>query len=156
MPEEISDQQFKAEIMEFKAAMLRFVDTANMKFDGLSSDVRTNSYKLDKFEAEFGRIDKRFDIVEDRFAVQGEQLRIIDGRLNDVISKVVEIDKRLMVVEAKLNLMETKLTSLEEEARQIRLEMNELNESAGMHVEFRKEMDHLEVRLFRLEEKLST
>jgi len=69
---------------------------------------------------------------------------------------VIEIEKRLTIVEAKLSLMETKLTSLENEARQIRLEMNELNESAGMHVEFRKELDQLEVRVFRLEEKLST
>lgn len=156
MAEEISDQQFKTEILDFKAAMMRFVDAANKNFDRLTTDVRTNSFKLDKFESEFARIDRRFDAIDERFAIQGEQLKIIDGRLTDVISKVIEIDKRLKVVEAKLSLMETKLTSLDEEARQIRLEMNELNESAGMHVEFRSELNRLEVRVFRLEEKLST
>jgi chromosome segregation ATPase len=102
-----------------------------------------------------GEHDKRFDMLDERFAIQSEQLRIIDGRVSDIASKVIEIEKRITVVEAKLSLMETKLTSLENEARQIRLEMNELNESAGMHVEFRKELDQLEVRVFRLEEKLS-
>ncbi len=76
---------------------------------------------------------------------------------NQFKSEMLEFKSDLMkFVEAKLSLMETKLTSLENEARQIRLEMNELNESAGMHVEFRKELDQLEVRVFRLEEKLST
>lgn len=47
------------------------------------------------------------------------------------------------------------MTSLENEARQIRLEINEFNESAGIQIEFRKELDQLEVRVFQLEEKLS-
>lgn len=162
MPEKMSDPQFKAEMLEFKTEMMRFVDTATKKFDGLTSDVRTNSFKLDKLDAEIGILkaqsaghDGRFDILDERFVIQGEQLRIIDGRIADVASKVIEIEKRLTVVEAKLSLMETKLTSLQDEARQIRLEMNELNETAGKAVEFREVIDRLEVRVFQLEDKLS-
>lgn len=103
-----------------------------------------------------GKHDKRFDIIDERFAIQGEQLQIIDGRLADVASKVIEIEKRLIVVEAKLSLMETKLTSLEYEARQIRLEVNELNERAGTVIGDRKKIDQLEIRVFQLEEKLTT
>ena len=82
MAEEISNGQFKLEMLQFKTEMMRFAETASKKFDGLTADVRTNSFKLDKFDA-------RFDILDERFAIQGEQLRIIDGRLSDVASKVI-------------------------------------------------------------------
>lgn len=174
MPEEISDTQFKAEMLEFKTEMLRFVNTAAKKFDGLTADVRTNSFKLDRLEMEFGNgldrlgtevgnltrkseeHDKRFDLLDEKFAIQHEQIRILDTKIDDVASKVIEIDKRMTVVEAKLSLMETKLTSLEDEARQIRLEMNELNERIENTFAFREQIDQLEVRVFQLEEKLTT
>ena len=103
-----------------------------------------------------GEHDKRFDMIDENFGVLREQVKIMDGKLTDIASKVIEIDKRLAVVEARLGLMENRLTALEEETRQIRLELDELNDRAETVFSDRTLIDQLEVRLFQLEEKLAT
>ena len=50
MAEEISDSKFKSDITEL-------LDTVVKKVDGLASDVRTNSFKLDRVETKVDRID---------------------------------------------------------------------------------------------------
>ena len=154
MPEEISNEKFKTEIM-------RFVEVANQKFDGLISDVRTNSFKLDKMEAEIGIIsrkstehDKRFDMVDTSLEILREQTRMVGVKIDDVAAKVMEIDKRLKVVEAQLSLMDTKLTTLEDETRQIRFELNDLNETNDIGAKTKEQLTQLEFRVFHLEEKI--
>ncbi len=154
MAEEISDNQFKSDMLDFKAQMMRFVDIAEKKFDGLTSDIRTNSFKMDRLEQGFDQLGRRFDQLEGKFEVLGEQSRMIDIKVDEVASKLMEIDKRLMVVEAKLNLVETKLTTLVDETHQIRLELNDLNETADIGAKERARLGELEIRVYQLEEKL--
>lgn len=149
MAEKIPDEKFKSDV-------LRFIDIATQKFDGLTSDIRTNSFKLDRLEAKVVQHDKRFDLLDGKLDVLSEQSRMIDLKVNEVASKLMEIDKRLMVVEAKLNLVETKLTALEDETRQIRLELNDLNETADIGAKERTRLGELEIRIYQLEEKLLT
>ncbi len=159
MAEEISDRQFKTEMLEFKNEMMRFVDTAGKKFDGLTADVRTNTFTLDRLEAQtarnFGNQDKRFDTVETKLEILREQIRMVDVKVGEVASKVIEIDKRLIVIEAKLSLMETKFTAAEDEIRQIRFELDELNETTSIEPETLGRLSQLEERVLHLEEKIS-
>ena len=150
--DKISDEKFKADVM-------RFIEIANQKFDGLASDGRTNGFKLDRLEAESARIigdqGKRFDIVETKLQILREQIRMVHVKVDDVASKVMEIDKRLMVIEAKLSLMETKFTSLEDEIRQIRLELDELNETANVRAKTIERLNQIDVRVVQLEERIA-
>jgi len=159
MAEEISDRQFKAEILDFKNQMMKFVETAGMKFDGLATDIRTSSFKLDRLEAEAARNvenqAQRFDIVETKLQIIREQIRMVHVKVGEVASKAMEIDKRLTVIEAKLSLMETKFTSLEDEIRQIRLELDELNETSSLEAKTKERLNQLEIRVFQLEEKIA-
>ncbi len=152
MANQISDEKFKADV-------IRFIEIANQKFDGLVSDVRTSNFKLDRLEAESSRIigdqGKRFDIVETKLQILREQIRIVDVKVGEVASKVMEIDKRLMVIEAKLSLMETKFTALEDEIRQIRLELDELNETPSLEAETKERLRQLDLRVFQVEEKIA-
>lgn len=59
------------------------------------------------------------------------------------------------MVEAKLSLMESKMTSLDEETRQIRLELDELNDRIENVIGTKERMGQLEIRVFQLEEKLA-
>ncbi len=67
MAEEISDSQFKSE-------MMRHMRTLILKA---------------------GEHDKRFEMINGRLEVLQEQVRIVDGKVTDVASKVIEIDKPL-------------------------------------------------------------
>lgn len=141
----------------------KLLETLIKKVDGLASDIRTNTYAFDKIENRFDRVDQRFDGIDNRldsldeqFAVQREQGRLLGLKIDSVASKMMEIDKRLMVVEAQLNLFEAKIGALTEEAQQIRLELNDLNEYVSVDTEARNRVGQLELRVFHLEEKLLT
>ena len=51
--------------------------------------------------------------------------------------------------------METKLTTLEAETRQIRLELNDLNELTDIGAQTKEQLKQLELRVFSLEEKIA-
>lgn len=152
MAKEISNQKFQTDVM-------RFIEIATQKFDGLISDVKTNSFKPHKLEAEvargFGEHHKRFDIVDTGLEILREQNRMLDVKIGEVASKAMEIDKRLIVIESKLTLMETKWTSLEDEVRQIRFELDDLNEIRSLDAKTSKRLVDIEARVFQLEEKLT-
>ena len=59
MAEEISDDKFKAEV-------IRFIDVANQKFDGLAEGLRTNTFKLDHVDNRLGRVEEKVDRVEEK------------------------------------------------------------------------------------------
>ncbi len=59
MPEEISDSQFKSE-------MMRHMQTLILKT---------------------GEHDKRFEMIDGRLEVLSEQVRIVDGKVTDIASK---------------------------------------------------------------------
>lgn len=53
---------------EFRSRMLRFAEIADQKFDGVNSDIITNSYRLDKYESTRGAL--VFEIQHFRYAVR--------------------------------------------------------------------------------------
>lgn len=137
MAGQTSDKQFKAEMLDFKSAMLdfktevmRFVEVANQKFDGLTADVRTNSFKLDRLESEHG---KRFDTLD-------AGLKVVSGRQNDVIPKVIGIQKtvnrisdeqaaqtfKMIEMVNRLDGLERYLQSLDERAIQTESEVKDI------------------------------
>ncbi len=154
------DEQFREDMLDFKAQMLKFVEVSNQKFNGLISDVQTNGFKLEQLETEMFRgssgNSQRFDSVETKLAIIREQVRMVDVKANEIAGKVVGIEKRLKVIEAQLDLMETKLTSLEDEIRQIRLELDELNETTNIITEMKDRFAQIEARVLKIEEKLLT
>jgi len=103
---------------------------------------------LQKLVAKSIEHDKEFGILK-------EMISVADGRSIDVASKVLEIDKRLTAIEAKLSLVEMKLTGIDDEVKQVRIEMDELNQRFDSGIETRNRIGELEVRVFELEEKLA-
>ncbi|MBX3295299.1 MAG: hypothetical protein KF762_06275 [Acidobacteria bacterium] len=97
----------------------------------------------------------KLDSISHQLELQQEELRIIDGRVLDIASKVLEIDKRCTVIEAKIGLVEHKLSGLESEVRQVRMELDDLNERFEKGSEVKSEIDQLSIRVFQLEEKLA-
>ncbi len=97
----------------------------------------------------------KLDSISQQLEVQQEELRIIDGRALDIASKVLEIDKRCTVIEAKIGLVEHKLSGLESEVRQVRIELDELNERFDNGVDVKRDVEQLGIRVFQLEEKLA-
>ena len=83
---ETFDDNFKAEMLDFKDQMLRFVEVAGHKFDGLASDIRDNSFRIDKVEQ---ILSKRIDDLD----------RTISSKLDQVTEKVVDHEKRLRSLE---------------------------------------------------------
>mgnify|MGYP006216438507 CR=1 FL=1 len=57
MADEISDDKFKSDV-------LRFIEVAMQKFDGLTSDLRSNSFKIDRMESKVDQIETKVDRVE--------------------------------------------------------------------------------------------
>ncbi|MBK9528440.1 MAG: hypothetical protein IPO41_09020 [Acidobacteria bacterium] len=84
---EALDDDFKAEMLDFKAQMLRFVKVTEQKFDGLASDVRDNSFRIDKVEQKLGQ---RIDDLD----------RKLSAKLDQVAEKVVDHEKRLRSIES--------------------------------------------------------
>lgn len=101
------DDDFKAEMLDFKAQMLRFVGVAEQKFDGLSSDVRENSFRIDKVEQNLDRVEKNLgnsiDGVEQNLGqkvdVLDQKADLISSKLDQVTGKVVDHEKRIRNLE---------------------------------------------------------
>ena len=82
---ETLDNNFKAEMLDFKNQMLRFVEVAGHKFDGLASDIRDNSFRIDKIE-------QKIDVLD-------QKVTMISTKIDQVTEKVVDHEKRLRTIE---------------------------------------------------------
>ncbi len=85
MKENTSDQQFRDEMLDFKAQMLRFVEIAGQKFDGLASDIRGNSFHIDKIEQKLDNLD--------------EKVSLMSTKIDQVTEQIVSHEKRLRAIE---------------------------------------------------------
>jgi len=92
MAEDISEELFRKEMLDFKERMLRFVEVADHKFDGLSSDIRTATVRLDKIEYRFDHIEERFDRLE--------------TKVDQIVSKVVRHEELLDSNESRIAVLE--------------------------------------------------
>jgi len=84
MAEEISDEIFKSEVM-------RFIEIANQKFDGLTTDVRSNTFKLDHLESKLdhlesglARVEVKVDRVEIDLKAVALDVKVVSGQFQDV------------------------------------------------------------------------
>ena len=84
---ETFDNDFKAEMLDFKDQMLRFVEIASHKFDGLASDVRENSFRIDK--------------VEQKIDVLDQKVSLISSKMDQVTEKIVDHERRLRSLEGE-------------------------------------------------------
>lgn len=118
MAEEISNGEFKAEMLEFKTEMLgfktevmRFVEVANQKFDGLTADVRTNAFKLDRLENGLVRVEEKVNQVEEKLDNVASDVKILSGQFTDVAGMVMRdhhpridsLEKRVDALESEVH-----------------------------------------------------
>lgn len=117
MPEEISDGQFKAEMLEFKSDVMnfqtvvtKFIEVANQKFDGLTADVRSNTFKLDRLENGLQRVEERVDRVEgkvDRVETNlkavASDLKVLSGQFQDVAVMAMKDKARIDTLEKRVD-----------------------------------------------------
>lgn len=99
MAEEISNSEFKAEMLEFKADVMRFVEVASQKFDGLTADVRTNAFKLDRLENGLSRVEEKLDRVT-------SDVKILSGQFNDVAGMAIDDHKGIGKLEERVDVLE--------------------------------------------------
>lgn len=92
MPE-IPDEKFKSEVM-------KFIEVANQKFDGLVSDVRTNTYKLDKLENDVRR-------VSEQVSSTASDVRVLSGQFQDVASLTMKDHSRVDNLEKRVEDLES-------------------------------------------------
>ncbi len=93
MAEKISDEKFKAE-------MMKFIEVANQKFDGLTSDIRSNSFKLDRLESKLDHIDTD---VKDLTS----NVKTFSKQFDDVGSLAIKDSGRITKLEERVDELET-------------------------------------------------
>jgi|CXWL01.1.fsa_nt_gi RecB family exonuclease len=97
---ETFDDDFETEMLDFKDQMLRFAKVAEQKFDGLSSDVRENSFRIDKVEQNLSsRIDRVEVQLGQKIDVLDRKVGMISSKLDQVTEKVVDHEKRIRNLE---------------------------------------------------------
>lgn len=100
MAEKISDDRFKSEVM-------RFIEVANQKFDGLTADVRTTNFRIDKLENKFDRMHEKIDKLTDGVRDLSGNVKTMSGQLGSALEKVMEHEERLDSVESRVSVLET-------------------------------------------------
>jgi hypothetical protein len=115
MADEIPDDKFKSDVM-------RFIEVAAQKFDGLIADVRTNSFKLDRLETKIdsvegrletkidsveGRLETKLDSVEKGVAVLTSEVRLLGGQFRDVAVMAIKDTKRIDDLEERVDDLES-------------------------------------------------
>jgi chromosome segregation ATPase len=91
MAEEISDEKFKSEV-------IRFIQVANQKFDGLAEGLRTNTFKLDHLENRLGRVEEKVERVE-------EKVGRLEGKVERVEEKVSRIEGDLKALASDVKVL---------------------------------------------------
>jgi peptidoglycan hydrolase CwlO-like protein len=100
MAEEITDGEFKAEMLDFKTEVMRFVEIANQKFDGLTADIRTNSFKLD-------RVETGLENVKAELKDLSSEVKTVSGQFRDVGVMAIKDNQRITNVEKRIDDLET-------------------------------------------------
>lgn len=111
MAENISDEKFKSEMLEFKTDVTRFIEVADHKFNGLTDDVRTNGYRLDKLENRIEQIEQthgeKLDTVADLVRGVASDLKTLSAQFNDVGGMAIKDNGRIDDIEKRVDVLET-------------------------------------------------
>ena len=99
---------------EFKTEMMRFVEIANHKFDGLTADVRSNSFKLDRIESKVENLevkvenlDGRLENLETKVGDLSSDLRLLSAQFNEVGSVAIKDHPRINELERRVDVLES-------------------------------------------------
>ena len=93
---------FKSEMLDFKVQVLRFVEVANQKFDGLTSDLRSTSIRLDKLEQRIEALDSKFDSLATIVKEIRSDLKILTSQFNKVGSLSIQDHERVNNLELRV------------------------------------------------------
>ena len=103
MAEQVSDDKFKSEVM-------KFIEVANQKFDGLTADVRTNGYRIDKLENQIDKFatgtSSRFDQIEKSIESIADHVSLMSKQFTSVAGKVIDNDQQLGDLESRVAVLE--------------------------------------------------
>lgn len=75
MADSDSETQFREEMLDFKRQMLKYVEILNQKFDGIISDLREISFRVDRSGQKLEVLDRKVTLVT--------------SKLDQVIDKVI-------------------------------------------------------------------
>ncbi|MGH9946860.1 MAG: hypothetical protein ACRD6X_06660 [Pyrinomonadaceae bacterium] len=176
MAEEITDNQFKSDMLDFKTEMMRFVEIASMKFEGIAADLRTNSFRFDKLEAKIDHLDKTINQIDTKINNAENKLELVSGRQIDVIPRVIEIQKtvnsslevqnaqvaKIAEMWNRLDAIKKNLESFDDRQTRFDQELEKLNSAVGSLVDdvrsgldLRKRIYEIDQKIARIEEKLA-
>ena len=85
MAENEAENQFRYEMLDFKRQMVRFVEVSTQKFDGIISDLRNVSFRMDKL---------------------GQKVDVLDGKVTTVSSKIDQVTDKVILHEKRLRVIE--------------------------------------------------
>jgi hypothetical protein len=83
--------------------MTKFMETVIKKVDGLATDVRTNSFTLDKFEARLGGFESKFETLEEKVDLISSDLKVLSGQFSDVGVVAIKDHKRIEILEKRVD-----------------------------------------------------
>ena len=108
------DEQFREEMLDFKDQVLKFVEVSNQKFDGLTADIRTNSFKIDHLENQLEngltQMENRLDRVEKKLDGVTLDVKQLSAQFTDVAGLVIKDHH------PRINRIEEQIDALESEA----------------------------------------
>lgn len=106
----MDDEQFKSEMLEFKSRLTRFTEVAEQKFDGLITDVRTISIRLDKVEQRIDNLasdhNGKFAAIATKIGELSEELKTLSKRFSSADSAPFRDTQRLARLEERVGLLE--------------------------------------------------
>ena len=106
MDEKISEDEFRSDVM-------RFVAVANQKFDGLTTDVRTNGYRLDKLENRVAQLGQNHGEKLDELAILvrgvASDLRALFAQFQDVGVMAIKDNGRIADLEKRVDILEAEV-----------------------------------------------
>ena len=100
----------------------RLMEVVIQKVDGLASDVRTNTYAIERLETKFGGLETKFggletkvdgletkvDRLESDMKVVKSELRTLSGQFSDVGIMAIKDHQRIDSLEGRVDILEQK------------------------------------------------
>jgi len=99
---ETFDDDFKSEMLDFKARMIRFAEIAEHKFDGLTADLRSTSIRLEKLEQRIDQLDSKINSMAAMLKEVRSELAILAKQFNTVGSLTIQDHERVNNLERRV------------------------------------------------------
>ena len=93
----------------------RLMEVVIQKVDGLASDVRTNTYAIERLETKFGGLETKVDGLETKvdrlesdMKVVTSELRTLSGQFSDIGIMAIKDHQRIDSLESRVDILEQK------------------------------------------------